>query len=128
MPEIGAVAHQTDPNQQSRITSYNVCYTKLLRVPPPLKFDILEEIERRVPGFPIVLHGASSVMAKHIEQINRYGGKMENTAGIPEEQLRRAAALAVCKVNIDSDGRLAMTAAIRQIFAEKPSEFRNNFV
>lgn len=92
-------------------------------VPPPLKFDILEEIERRVPGFPIVLHGASSVMAKHIEQINRYGGKMENTAGIPEEQLRRAAASAVCKVNIDSDGRLAMTAAIRQVFAEKPSEF-----
>jgi len=92
-------------------------------VVPPLKFDILEEIERRVPGFPIVLHGASSVMAKHIEQINRYGGKMENTAGIPEEQLRRAAASAVCKVNIDSDGRLAMTASIRQIFAEKPSEF-----
>jgi fructose-bisphosphate aldolase, class II len=86
--------------------------------PPPLKFDILEEIERRVPGFPIVLHGASSVMP-----INRFGGKMENTAGIPEEQLRRAAASAVCKVNIDSDGRLAMTAAIREIFSTKPSEF-----
>lgn len=91
--------------------------------PPPLRFDILEEIERRVPGFPIVLHGASSVMAKHIEKINRYGGKMENTAGIPEEQLRRAASSAVCKINIDSDGRLAMTAAIREIFAEQPSEF-----
>jgi len=91
--------------------------------PPPLRFDILEEIERRVPGFPIVLHGASSVMASHVEKINRYGGRMENTAGIPEEQLRRAAASAVCKVNIDSDGRLAMTAAIRKIFAEKPAEF-----
>lgn len=92
-------------------------------LPPPLRFDILEEIERRVPGFPIVLHGASSVMPEHIDKINRYGGKMENTAGIPEEQLRRAAASAVCKVNIDSDGRLAMTAAIRQVFMEKPSEF-----
>lgn len=91
--------------------------------PPPLRFDILEEIERRVPGFPIVLHGASSVMPKHIETINRFGGKMENTAGIPEEQLRRAAASAVCKVNIDSDGRLAMTASIREIFSTKPSEF-----
>jgi len=91
--------------------------------PPPLRFDILEEIERRVPGFPIVLHGASSVTPSHVEMINRYGGKMDNTAGIPEEQLRRAAASAVCKVNIDSDGRLAMTAVIRKIFAEKPGEF-----
>lgn len=91
--------------------------------PPPLRFDILEEIEQRVPGFPIVLHGASSVMVAHVEKINQYGGKMENTAGIPEEQLRRAAASAVCKVNIDSDGRLAMTAAIREIFSQKPSEF-----
>lgn len=91
--------------------------------PPPLRFDILEEIERRVPGFPIVLHGASSVMPAHVEKINRFGGKMENTAGIPEAQLRRAAASAVCKVNIDSDGRLAMTAAIREVFAEKPAEF-----
>ena len=91
--------------------------------PPPLRFDILEEIERRVPGFPIVLHGASSVTQNHVDMINRYGGRMDNTAGIPEEQLRRAAASAVCKVNIDSDGRLAMTAVIRQIFAEKPGEF-----
>ena len=91
--------------------------------PPPLRFDILEEIERRVPGFPIVLPGASSVMAKHIEMINRFGGKMENTAGIPEAQLRRAASSAVCKVNIASDGRLAMPAAIRQIFTDTPSEF-----
>jgi fructose-bisphosphate aldolase, class II len=91
--------------------------------PPPLRFDILEEIERRVPGFPIVLHGASTVTRGHVEMINQYGGRMDNTAGIPEEQLRRAAASAVCKVNIDSDGRLAMTAVIRKIFAEKPGEF-----
>jgi fructose-bisphosphate aldolase class II len=91
--------------------------------PPPLRFDILEEIERLVPGFPIVLHGASSVLPKYVDMINQYGGKMENTAGIPEEQLRRAAASAVCKVNIDSDGRLAMTAMIRKVFAEKPGEF-----
>ncbi len=91
--------------------------------PPPLRFDILEEIEKLVPGFPIVLHGASSVTREHVDLINRYGGKMENTAGIPADQLRRAAASAVCKVNIDSDGRLAMTAIIRKIFAEKPGEF-----
>lgn len=91
--------------------------------PPPLRFDILEEIERLVPGFPIVLHGASSVLPRYVEMINQYGGRMENTAGIPEEQLRRAAASAVCKVNIDSDGRLAMTAIIRKVFAEKPGEF-----
>lgn len=91
--------------------------------PPPLRFDILEEIERLVPGFPIVLHGASSVLPEYVDMINQYGGKMENTAGIPEDQLRRAAASAVCKVNIDSDGRLAMTAIIRKIFAEKPGEF-----
>ncbi len=91
--------------------------------PPPLRFDILEAIEKRVPGFPIVLHGASSVTREHVEMINRFGGRMDNTAGIPEEQLRRAAASAVCKVNIDSDGRLAMTAIIRKIFAEQPAEF-----
>ena len=90
---------------------------------PPLRFDILEEIEKLVPGFPIVLHGASSVLPQYVEMINANGGKMENTAGIPEEQLRRAAASAVCKVNIDSDGRLAMTAVIRKVFAEKPGEF-----
>lgn len=91
--------------------------------PPPLRFDILDEIATRVPGFPIVLHGASSVTRSHVAMINQYGGRMDNTAGIPEEQLRRAAASAVCKVNIDSDGRLAMTAVIRKIFAEKPGEF-----
>jgi len=90
---------------------------------PPLRFDILEEIEKRIPGFPIVLHGASSVLQEYIEMINKYGGKMENAVGIPEEQLRRAAKSAVCKINIDSDGRLVMTAIIRKIFAEKSQEF-----
>ena len=90
---------------------------------PPLRFDILEEIEKRIPGFPIVLHGASAVIPQYIEMINRYGGKMDDAVGIPEEQLRRAAGSAVCKINIDSDGRLAMTAVIRKVFAENPSEF-----
>jgi len=92
-------------------------------LPPPLRFDILEECERRIPGFPIVLHGASSVPQDIVDEINKYGGKMENTAGVSEDQLRRAARSAVCKINIDSDGRLAMTAAIRKVFVEKPGEF-----
>ena len=90
---------------------------------PSLRFDILEEIETRLPGYPIVLHGASSVTPEHVALINRYGGKLESAVGIPAEQLRRAARSAVCKINIDSDGRLAMTAMIRQVFAEKPAEF-----
>ena len=92
-------------------------------VPPPLRFDILEEIERRIPGFPIVLHGASSVIPQYVEIINKNGGALKDAVGIPEEQLRRAAASAVCKINIDSDGRLAMTAMIRKVFAETPAEF-----
>jgi fructose-bisphosphate aldolase class II len=92
-------------------------------VPPPLRFDILEEIEKRIPGFPIVLHGASSVPQEEVATINRYGGALKDAIGIPEEQLRRAAASAVCKINIDSDSRLAMTAAIRKTFADKPAEF-----
>ena len=90
---------------------------------PPLRFDILEACEKRIPGFPIVLHGSSSVPPESIALINKYGGKMDGTAGIPEEQLRKAAKSAVCKINIDSDGRLVMTAAIRKVFAEKPGEF-----
>ncbi len=90
---------------------------------PPLRFDILEEVEKRLPGFPIVLHGASSVDQKAVETINKYGGKLENAVGVPEEQLRKAAKSAVCKINVDSDGRLVMTAAIRKVFYEKPSEF-----
>ncbi|OGR57528.1 MAG: fructose-bisphosphate aldolase, partial [Elusimicrobia bacterium GWC2_51_8] len=90
---------------------------------PPLRFDILEEVEKRIPGFPIVLHGSSSVMPAYIDMINKYGGKMENAVGVPPEQLRRAAKSAVCKINIDSDGRLVMTAMIRKVFSEKPGEF-----
>jgi fructose-bisphosphate aldolase class II len=92
-------------------------------VPPPLRFDILEEIERRIPGFSIVLHGASSVVPKYVEMINKYGGKLDDAVGIPESQLRKAATSAVCKVNIDSDGRLAMTAMIRKTLGENPKEF-----
>lgn len=90
---------------------------------PPLRFDILAEVEKRLPGFPIVLHGASSVDQKAVATINQYGGKLENAVGVPEEQLRKAAKSAVCKINVDSDGRLVMTAAIRKVFAEKPAEF-----
>ena len=92
-------------------------------LPPPLRFDILEEIGRRLPGFPIVLHGASSVPQEFVNEINKYGGQMPDAVGIPEEQLRRAASLAVCKINIDSDIRMAMTAAIRRTFCEKPGVF-----
>ncbi len=92
-------------------------------IPPPLRFDILEEIEKELPGFPIVLHGASSVPQEYVKIINEHGGKLADSVGIPEEQLRKAAKSAVCKINIDSDGRLAMTATIRRIFDEKPAEF-----
>jgi fructose-bisphosphate aldolase class II len=91
--------------------------------PPTLRFDILEEVEKRIPGFPIVLHGASSVIPEYVEIINRYGGKMEGAIGVPEDQLRKAARSAVCKINIDSDGRLVMTAMIRKSFAEDPKNF-----
>jgi fructose-bisphosphate aldolase, class II len=92
-------------------------------IPPPLRFDILEEIERRLPGFPIVLHGSSSVPSDLVKTINTFGGALKDAVGIPEWQLRKAAASAVCKINIDSDGRLAMTAAIRKVLFEKPAEF-----
>jgi fructose-bisphosphate aldolase class II len=92
-------------------------------VPPPLRFDILEEIEKRISGFPIVLHGASSVLQKYVDLINANGGALEAAVGIPEDQLRKAAESAVCKINIDSDGRLVMTAMIRKTFNEKPAEF-----
>lgn len=90
---------------------------------PPLRFDILEECEKRIPGFPIVLHGASSVVQEYVELINQNGGKLEGAVGVPEEQLRRAAASAVCKINIDSDGRLAVTAKVREYFGKDPKEF-----
>lgn len=92
-------------------------------IPPPLRFDILAEIEKRLPGFPIVLHGSSSVPIEYVKLIEKFGGKLSDSVGIPEEQLRRASKSAVCKINIDSDGRLAMTAIVRKVFAEKPDEF-----
>lgn len=90
---------------------------------PQLRFDILEKVSELLPGFPIVLHGASSVIPEFVEEINKYGGKMDGALGVPEDMLRKAASMAVCKINIDSDLRLAMTAAIRKHFAEHPSDF-----
>jgi fructose-bisphosphate aldolase class II len=138
--EVSAEKHTyTDPNQVEDFvkrtsvdslaisigTSHGAYKFKVKpgEAPPPLRFDILEEVERRLPGFPIVLHGASSVVQDYVRMINQYGGKMENAIGVPEEQLRRAAKSAVCKINIDSDGRLVVTAVIRKVFAEQPSEF-----
>ena len=92
-------------------------------VPPPLRFDILDEVVKRLPGFPIVLHGSSSVPQEYVKMINENGGKMPDAVGIPEEQLRQAARGAVCKINIDSDLRLAMTGTIRKFFAEHPDKF-----
>ncbi len=92
-------------------------------IPPPLRFDILEQIEKKLPGFPIVLHGSSSVPQDQVAIINKYGGALKDAIGIPEEQLRRAAKSAVCKINIDSDSRLAMTASVREVLALKPAEF-----
>ncbi len=92
-------------------------------IPPPLRFDILAEIEKKLPGFPIVLHGSSSVPQEFVKMINEHGGKLKDSVGIPEDQLRQAAKSAVCKINIDSDGRLAMTGTIRRVLDEKPGEF-----
>jgi fructose-bisphosphate aldolase class II len=92
-------------------------------IPPPLAFDVLEGVEKELPGFPIVLHGASSVSQEDVAKINQNGGALKDAIGIPEEELRKAAKSAVCKINIDSDSRLAMTAAVREIFATKPAEF-----
>ena len=92
-------------------------------VPPPLAFDVLHAIEEKLPGFPIVLHGSSSVPQEEVDTINKFGGKLPDAVGIPEEQLREAAKSAVCKINIDSDSRLAMTAAIRKHLAENPGHF-----
>ncbi|MEE1213177.1 MAG: class II fructose-bisphosphate aldolase [Treponema sp.] len=92
-------------------------------VPPPLAFDVLEKIEKELPGFPIVLHGSSSVPVEYVKIIEQFGGKIPDSVGIPEDQLKKASQMAVCKINIDSDGRLAMTAAIRKFFAEHPDKF-----
>jgi fructose-bisphosphate aldolase class II len=108
-------AHKFKPEQCTLVNG--------VLVPPPLAFDVLEGVEQQLPGFPIVLHGSSSVPMEEVETINKYGGKLEAAIGIPEDQLRKAAKSAVCKINIDSDSRLAMTAAIRKTLAEKPAEF-----
>ena len=92
-------------------------------VPPPLRFDILEEVSKRLPGFPIVLHGSSSVPQEFVAKVNQFGGNMPNAIGVPEEQLRKAASMSVCKINIDSDLRLAMTASVREYLAQNPSHF-----
>ena len=92
-------------------------------VPPPLRFDVLEEVTKRLPGFPIVLHGSSSVPQEYVRMVNENGGKMPNAIGVPEEQLRKAASMSVCKINIDSDLRLAMTGTIRKYFNEHPDHF-----
>jgi len=109
-------AHKFKPAQCSRADDGTL-------VPPPLRFDILEAIETRMPGFPIVLHGASSVIPRYVEMINRHGGRMEDAVGVPAEQLRKVAQSAVCKINIDSDMRLAMTAVIRKALADAPGMF-----
>ncbi|MBQ1674836.1 MAG: ketose-bisphosphate aldolase, partial [Oscillospiraceae bacterium] len=96
---------------------------KGILVPPPLRFDVLEEVSKRLPGFPIVLHGSSSVPQEFVKMINENGGNMPDAVGIPEEQLRKAASMSVCKINIDSDLRLAMTATIRKYFVEHPDHF-----
>ena len=92
-------------------------------VPPPLRFDILEEVSKRLPGFPIVLHGSSSVPQEYVKMINEYGGNLPDAVGVPEEQLRKAASMAVCKINIDSDLRLVMTGTIRKYFHDHPADF-----
>ena len=96
---------------------------KGILVPPPLRFDVLEEVSKRLPGFPIVLHGSSSVPQEYVRMINEFGGKMPDAIGIPEDQLRKAASMSVCKINIDSDLRLTMTGTIRKFLAEHPDKF-----
>ena len=108
-------AHKFTPEQCTLVNG--------VLVPPPLAFDVLAEIEKKLPGFPIVLHGSSSVPQDEVATINKYGGQLKAAIGIPEEQLRQASKSAVCKINIDSDSRLAMTAAVRKVFAESPAEF-----
>ena len=136
---VAEKSHYTDPNQVQDFvkrtgvhslaisigTSHGAYKFKLKpgETMPPLRFDILHEVEKRLPGFPIVLHGASSVLPKYVAMINEYGGKIEGAAGVPEEQLREAAKSAVCKVNIDTDGRMVVTAIIRKILMENPKEF-----
>lgn len=109
-------ANKFTPDQCTRNEEGNL-------VPPPLRFDILKEIENQLPGFPIVLHGSSSVPQEYVATINKFGGQLKDAVGIPESQLREASKSAVCKINIDSDGRLAMTAAVREVMSTEPGKF-----
>ncbi|MFA5863522.1 MAG: class II fructose-1,6-bisphosphate aldolase [Phycisphaerae bacterium] len=124
----------TDPNQAEDFVKRTGCDSLAVacgtshgaykfKTAPKLAFDLLEDISRRMPGFPLVMHGSSSVPQELIKMINQYGGKMPNAMGVPEEALTKAGKMGVCKINIDTDLRLALTAAIRKVFAEKPSEF-----
>jgi fructose-bisphosphate aldolase class II len=135
---VAEKSHYTDPNQVQDFVGRTGVHSLAISIGtshgaykfkpkpgetmPPLRFDILHEIERRLPGFPIVLHGASSVLAKYVAMINEYGGRIEGAMGVPEEQLREAAKSAVCKVNIDTDGRMVVTAIVRKILMENPNE------
>ncbi|MCQ2399182.1 MAG: ketose-bisphosphate aldolase [Clostridia bacterium] len=109
-------AYKFKPEQCTRNEKGILC-------PPPLRFDILKEVSERIPGFPIVLHGSSSVPQEYVAMVNQFGGKMPDAVGVPEEQLREAARLSVCKINIDSDLRLALTGTVRKFFTENPSKF-----
>lgn len=136
---VAEKSHYTDPNQVQDFVGRTGVHSLAISIGtshgaykfkpkpgetmPPLRFDILHEIEKRLPGFPIVLHGASSVLAKYVAMINEYGGRIEGAMGVPEEQLREAAKSAVCKVNIDTDGRMVVTAIVRKILMENPKEF-----
>lgn len=127
-------AHLTDPAQAEEFVKRTGCDSLAVAIgtshgaykfksEPKIAFHVIEEIQKRLPGFPLVMHGSSSVLKEFKDLINKYGGKMPDAMGVPEEAISRAAKMAVCKVNIDTDLRMAMTAKIRQVFAEKPSEF-----
>jgi len=126
--------HVADPDQVQEFVEKSGCDSLAIacgtshgaykfKTEPKLAFDVIEEIQKRLPGFPLVMHGSSSVLREFVDLINKYGGQMPNAMGVPEEMVSRAAKMGMCKVNIDTDLRLALTAKIRQVFAEKPSEF-----
>jgi fructose-bisphosphate aldolase class II len=126
--------HVADPDQVQEFVEKSGCDSLAIacgtshgaykfKTAPTLAFDVIEEIQRRLPGYPLVMHGSSSVLREFVDLINKYGGQMPNAMGVPEEMVSRAAKMGMCKVNIDTDLRLALTSKIRQVFAEKPSEF-----
>jgi fructose-bisphosphate aldolase class II len=126
--------HVADPDQVQEFVEKSGCDSLAIacgtshgaykfKTAPTLAFDVIEEIQKRLPGYPLVMHGSSSVLKEFVDLINKYGGKMPNAMGVPEEMVSRAAKMGMCKVNIDTDLRLALTAKIRQVFAEIPSEF-----